>query len=683
MQTESFLKKLQEYKIFSQKEYHSQAFSRNIGLFSEQEQERLATAKIAIPGMGGVGGVHFMTMVRTGIGRFNISDFDIYEPANVNRQFGARVPDFGRSKMEVMKEQALSVNPYIDINEFPHGINKDTVDEFLEGVDVVLDSLDFFAFDARRLLFNRAREKGVYVITAGPLGFSSAMLIFAPDKGMGFDEYFNIVKGMKSEEQYLAFALGLAPQATQFKYMDTSKLSFKSKKGPSLNIACQLCSAMAGTEVVRILLNRGGIKPVPYYFQFDPYAQKYCRGKLFMGNRNPLQRIKSRFVIKMLKQNENSPFVSLEPEIPQKADFDNGLSYETIKYIIQAGIQAPSGDNAQPWKFAVSENKISLYLDKNADNSFFNIDQIASMISCGAVIENIKIAGKNLGIQTQVNYLPDTEDMSLMADLILSPMSKTDSEKDHLFKYLWKRHTNRKLYDQTPVPPSILASLKKEALVFKNSDIHFLTQKTHLKKLSKIIYRADQVRTLNRSLHEHFISMLRYTDKDIREKRDGLPLKNLEAGLAGELFLKATRSWDIMNAMNKLGISKLVSLNSYRGIINSAGVVLVTVNGFDNPLFLEGGRCLERIWIAMNSAGLSVQPMTAITLFWLRWQRNGMNDFSEQNRKILSSIWNDFQELFPGVNFERNGLIMLLRFGVSKPVSMGTLRKKYEQFILK
>ena len=143
--------------------------------------------------MGGVGGGHFMTMVRTGIGHFHISDFDAFEPANINRQFGARVPDFGRPKLTVMKEQAVNVNPFLQVKEFPHGVNEGTVDAFLERVDLVIDSLDFFAFDARRLLFKRAREKGIHVITAGPLGFSAAMLIFAPDQGMGFDEYFDII----------------------------------------------------------------------------------------------------------------------------------------------------------------------------------------------------------------------------------------------------------------------------------------------------------------------------------------------------------------------------------------------------------------------------------------------------------------------------------------------------------
>jgi molybdopterin/thiamine biosynthesis adenylyltransferase len=194
--------------------------------------------------------------------------------------------------MDVMKEQALSINPYLDIKEFPEGINNTNIDDFLDGVEVILDGLDFFSFDTRRLLFNRAQEKGIYVITAAPLGFSSAVLIFSPYEGMSFDEYFDIRDPMPEKERLLHFAMGLAPRATHIEYMDLSKVDLESKAGPSLNIACQVCSAMAATEALRILLKRGGIKPVPWYFQFDPFVQKYRKGKLLMGNRNPIQRIK-------------------------------------------------------------------------------------------------------------------------------------------------------------------------------------------------------------------------------------------------------------------------------------------------------------------------------------------------------------------------------------------------------
>jgi molybdopterin/thiamine biosynthesis adenylyltransferase len=678
MQNDLLIQKLGQYGISSRDDYISQAFSRNIGLFSREEQERLSRARVAIPGMGGVGGGHFITMVRTGIGRFHISDFDVYEPANVNRQFGARIPDFGRSKMETMKEEALSINPFIDIKEFPAGINKDNVDDFLDGVDIVLDSLDFFAFDVRRLLFNRAREKGIHVITAGPLGFSSAMLVFAPDKGMGFDEYFNIVVGMKPEEQYLAFALGLAPKATQFKYMDTSKVSFKSKKGPSLYISCQLCCAMAGTEAVRILLGRGEIKAVPYYVQIDPYIRKYHCKKLPMGNRNPLQRMKAIIVKQML--NKNTPIAPEEPEIPSNRIIDNSIHPDVLNYIIQAGIQAPSGDNCQPWKFSYDENNISLYLNEDADRSFFNVAQIASLISCGAAMENMKITATKFKLRSDIQYgSAETGPVKKIASLILS--EDVNLNKDPLADFVWKRQTNRKLYKKAAVPSGLLIDLKSSMNEMQGTEVLFITDLEKLKKLALLVSMADRIRTERKDLHEHLFQMIRFSKEEALEKRNGFYIKNLEAGLSGEIFLKTTRSWQIMNMANKLGFGKIVAQAAFNGIAHSSGAGLVVTRGRTREDFFTGGRALERVWLSLTRAGYQMQPMTAVTLFFQRKQLEGNMNYSDPHSKLLDGIWMDYQGLFPAVDFDAKGQVMLFRFGKADAIKHGTLRSKMVSFI--
>ena len=73
---------------------YSTAFSRNIGWLTQAEQSRLRNARIAIAGMGGVGGIHLVTLARLGIGKFNIADFDTFDQANFNRQAGAGMRTF-------------------------------------------------------------------------------------------------------------------------------------------------------------------------------------------------------------------------------------------------------------------------------------------------------------------------------------------------------------------------------------------------------------------------------------------------------------------------------------------------------------------------------------------------------------------------------------------------------------
>ena len=89
-------------------DYH-EAFSRNLGWVTETEQEILRNKRIAIAGMGGVGGSHLLTLTRLGIGEFSLADFDQFELANFNRQAGASTAHVGRNKLEVMVQMPPGV----------------------------------------------------------------------------------------------------------------------------------------------------------------------------------------------------------------------------------------------------------------------------------------------------------------------------------------------------------------------------------------------------------------------------------------------------------------------------------------------------------------------------------------------------------------------------------------------
>src|SRR5258706_12669057 len=95
---------------------YEEAFSRNLGWLNEWEQQDLRHKRIAIAGMGGVGGFHLLTLVRFGIGGFNIPDNDAFELVNFNRQAGATLDSIGHSKVAVMAERARQINPEIRIN---------------------------------------------------------------------------------------------------------------------------------------------------------------------------------------------------------------------------------------------------------------------------------------------------------------------------------------------------------------------------------------------------------------------------------------------------------------------------------------------------------------------------------------------------------------------------------------
>jgi molybdopterin/thiamine biosynthesis adenylyltransferase len=272
-------------------------FKRNIGLISILEQRKLFETRIAVAGAGGVGGVHILTLARLGIGKFTIADPDTFEAVNVNRQYGAAQSTLGRNKAQVLAEMVRDINPEADVRVFIDGVNVANIDAFLDDADIFIDGIDFFEIGIRRLLFRKSREKGLYALTAAPLGFGATLQVFSP-KGMRFDDYFGITDGMGELEKIAAFASGLAPHPYHLKYLDLSKVSLSQKTGPAVSPACTLAASLISTEVVKILTGKGKVRPVPFYTQIDLLRGKFKQGRVLFGGRNPIHKLKSWFILK-------------------------------------------------------------------------------------------------------------------------------------------------------------------------------------------------------------------------------------------------------------------------------------------------------------------------------------------------------------------------------------------------
>ena len=283
----------------SEFDYHS-AFSRNIGWVTDKEQLRLKDSRVAIGGLGGVGGVHLLTLARLGVGAFSIADFDVFDVVNFNRQVGANVSTIGRPKIDVLIEMARDINPELEIKAFTNGVRHDCLDDFLDGIDVYVDGLDFFAFDARRMTFAACERKGIPVVTAAPLGLGAALLVFAPG-GMSYEDYFGF-DGCDEIEMAIRFLVGLSPGMLQRGYVaDMSKVNLGERRGPSSIAACQLCAGVAAVETLKLILGRKGVRLAPWGSQFDAYRMRYIRTWRPGGFRNPIQRLMRYLVRQQLK----------------------------------------------------------------------------------------------------------------------------------------------------------------------------------------------------------------------------------------------------------------------------------------------------------------------------------------------------------------------------------------------
>ncbi|MGO9446834.1 MAG: ThiF family adenylyltransferase [Thiobacillaceae bacterium] len=266
------------------------AFSRNIGWVTRAEQDILRHSRIAIAGMGGVGGIHLLTLVRLGVGKFSIADSDTFDQVNFNRQAGASMRTLGQAKVEVMAEQALDINPELDLRLFPHGVDEGNLDAFFKDVDLYVDGLDFFAFSAREAVYEICARLKIPAVIAAPLGMGTGIVNILPGH-MTFEEYFRFA-GAAEQEKAIRFLVGLSPAMLQRGYLvDRSSVDFITQRAPSTAMACQLCAGAAATEALKILLKRGEVGAAPSAYQFDAYRNRFTRTWRPGGNNNPIQRL--------------------------------------------------------------------------------------------------------------------------------------------------------------------------------------------------------------------------------------------------------------------------------------------------------------------------------------------------------------------------------------------------------
>ncbi|SFQ19484.1 tRNA A37 threonylcarbamoyladenosine dehydratase [Lachnospiraceae bacterium XBB1006] len=142
----------------------TEQFSRTALLLGEQVIEALQKKRVAIFGIGGVGGYVCEALVRSGIGHFDLIDKDTVSESNINRQIIATHKTVGRDKVEVMKERMLEINPEVDVTVHKCFFLPENADSFpFATYDYVVDAVD--TVTAKIAIIMRCKELDIPIIS--------------------------------------------------------------------------------------------------------------------------------------------------------------------------------------------------------------------------------------------------------------------------------------------------------------------------------------------------------------------------------------------------------------------------------------------------------------------------------------------------------------------------------------
>lgn len=261
-------------------------FSRNIGLLTESEQDKLRRSAVSIAGAGGVGGLLAERLIRLGVGKIKITDPGSFEESNLNRQFGSSMLNVGQNKAEVVFTQLKDINPQAEIFYSKDGIKTENdANLFVRDCDVIIDEMDFGLLRESILLQRTARHRGIYYLFATAMGFGALVVIFDP-QGLTLEEYNNLPPDVDLDDTEKlrvpleriapvmpSYASAIAADAIQ--KMITGEMS-----GPTTSIGVGLASILAANEVFNIILKRRDVATAPRYTYIDLLDRKFITGTI-------------------------------------------------------------------------------------------------------------------------------------------------------------------------------------------------------------------------------------------------------------------------------------------------------------------------------------------------------------------------------------------------------------------
>lgn len=244
-------------------------FSRNLGFFSEEEQQYLNESAVAIAGAGGDGGMLAVQLARLGVGELRLADPDPFESENINRQACCTTQTLGINKAQAVGNYIKAINPDIKVVVEPRGIQPETIDEFLDAADLLIDETEFTMHALGVSLARKARKLNMPNLMVMNIGFGATATTFHSE-GETFEQMIDIPEDMPLDEvaeQEIGLDRWLPYLAPYIDLDMFAKVASGEKSAPSVAPGVALASSVGAVQATLNLLEKiDNNRPLPVYY---------------------------------------------------------------------------------------------------------------------------------------------------------------------------------------------------------------------------------------------------------------------------------------------------------------------------------------------------------------------------------------------------------------------------------
>lgn len=624
--------------VLGRRAFEAVRLDRNRNLITADEQARLRQLRVGIVGLS-VGHAVAHALALQGLcGQLRLADFDELELENLNR-VPATVFDVGLNKAVVAARRIAEVDPYVDVQVVTTGITLDSIDGFLDGLDVVVEECD--SLDIKVLIRDAAQARRVPVLMA------------TSDRGLTDIERYDldhnrpILHGLLGDMDASALA-GLTSRDKVphvLRILDGAELSARTaaslvEVGESLSTWPQLSGEVnIGASVIADAVRRIGL------------GEKLPSGRVRIDIGNALETSETPAA--------PSAFWSLtlddQPEI---------VPTEPAEIVAAAAIRAPSGGNTQPWHVDVDAESVSVSLAPQ-HTSTMDVGYRGSAVAIGAAVFNAQVAAAAHGVLGTVSIREDDES-PLRATVRLG--GRHDPDLAQLYTAMLRRETNRHRGLPIEIPDGTAAELAAVALR-EGARLHLIRSREDIGAAAEILAAADRIRFLTPRLHKEMFSEIRFPDDESRET--GIDVRSLELDATDLVKLDILRRPEVMELLAQWDAGTALGDDGRDRVQSSAAIGVVSVAGQTLTDYARGGSAVEAVWIRAQQYGLAVHPVSPVFLY--AHNDDDLRELSPGFAAALSDLRLEFRRLAHTRDDESQ--VLVLRFSEAPRTTVRSNRR--------
>jgi nitroreductase len=570
-------------------------------------------------------------------GELRLADFDHLELSNLNR-VPASVLDIGVNKAEVAARRIAELNPYLRVRVLDTGLTLENVDEFLDGLEVLVEECD--SLDIKVIVRERARAKGIPVLMA------------TSDRGLVDVERFDL----EPHRPILHGLLGTLSAESLSNMTARQKVPHLARLLEADQLSGRLLASVV--EIDRTLSTWPQVAS-----QVAMGAPAIAEAVRRIGLGEELRSGRTRLDVGASLDRLDEPRPSTDHAVTAVGHSDPALP-GVAGAIAAAAMRAPSGGNSQPWRIEAGSDEITIRLAPE-HTSTMDVGLRASAVALGAATFNAKVAAAAQGVPGSVELTENVDGTPLRSVLRLG--ENGDSDLADLYQPMLARETNRRL-GTTGVLPAETIELLHAVCEREGAQLHLLTSPDEIASVANVFAAADRIRYLTPKLHADMVSELRWPND--QRSDTGIDVRSLELEPGDLAVLEILRRPDVMGHLERWEAGSALGEDTRRRATMSSALAVVAVAGGSLTDYARGGSAVEAVWVAAQQHGLAVQPIGPTFLY-----ARDTEDFKGLSTSFahdLTRLQTEFRQLVgipPG-----SVPTLILRLAFSDPASVRSQR---------